>query len=74
MVAKDERYQNAMKKSDKQNARLESERALKSVMFNIMSDNMEVFKQYHDNPQFRKLLSDKVFELTYDTSSTTDEV
>ncbi len=66
MVAKDEKYQNAMKNSDKQNARFESERALKSVMFNIMSDNMELFKQFNDDALFNKWLSDMVFNLTYD--------
>lgn len=66
MVAKDEKYQNAMKNSDKQNARFESERALKSVMFNIMADNMELFKQFNDDALFNKWLSDMVFNLTYD--------
>ncbi len=50
MVSKDEKYQNAMKNSDEQNARLESERALQQVIFSIMSDNMELFKQFQDNP------------------------
>lgn len=66
MVAKDEKYQNAMRNSDKQNARFESERALKSVMFNIMADNMELFKQFNDDALFNKWLSDMVFNLTYD--------
>lgn len=66
MVYKDEKYQNAMKNSDKQNARFESERALKSVMFNIMADNMELFKQFNDDPQFNKWLADMVFNLTYE--------
>lgn len=65
MVSKDERYQNAMKNSDKQNARIESERALQQVIFSIMADNMELFKQYQDNPDFKKWLSDLVFNLTY---------
>lgn len=55
-----------MKNSDKQNARFESERALKSVMFNIMADNMELFKQFNDDALFNKWLSDMVFNLTYD--------
>lgn len=54
MVAKDERYQNAMKNSDKQNARMESERALQQVIFSVMADNMELFKQFQDNPSFKK--------------------
>lgn len=65
MVSRDERYQNAMKNSDKQNARMESERALQQTIFSIMSDNMELFKQFQDNPDFKKWLSDLVFNLTY---------
>jgi type I restriction enzyme R subunit len=67
MVSKDEKYQNAMKNSDKQNARMESDRVLSSVVFDIMSDNMELFKQFNDNPSFKKWLSDMVFSLTYNT-------
>lgn len=65
MVSKDEKYQNAMKNSDEQSARLESERALQQVIFAIMADNMELFKQFQDNPSFKKWLSDMVFNLTY---------
>ena len=65
MVSKDEKYQNAMRNSDEQSARLESERALQQVIFAIMADNMELFKQFQDNPSFKKWLSDLVFNLTY---------
>ena len=54
MVSRDERYQNAMRNSDEQSARLESERALQQVIFAIMADNMELFKQFQDNPSFKK--------------------
>jgi type I restriction enzyme R subunit len=66
-VSKDVAYQNAMKNSDKQNARIESERALKKAVMNMMADNMELFKQFNDNPSFKKWLSDMVFNLTYNT-------
>ena len=65
MVSKDESYQNAMRNSDEAGARLESERALQQVIFSIMADNMEIFKQYQDNPAFRKWLADMVFNMTY---------
>ena len=65
MVSKDEKYQNAMKNSDEQSVRLESERALQQVIFSIMADNMELFKQFQDNPSFKKWLSDLVFNITY---------
>jgi type I restriction enzyme R subunit len=67
MVSKNKQYQNAMKNSDEQEARTESERALQQVIFSIMSDNMELFKQFQDNPSFKKWLSDLVFNLTYNT-------
>ena len=35
------------------------------VIFSIMADNMELFKQYTDNQDFKKWLSDLVFNLTY---------
>ncbi|NLB61312.1 MAG: type I restriction endonuclease subunit R, partial [Clostridiales bacterium] len=43
-VSQDEAYQNAMKNSDKQNARMESDRALQAEIIDIMQDNMELFK------------------------------
>ena len=74
MVAKDEVYQNAMKNSDKQNARLESERALNAVMFKIMRDNMELFKQFNDSQDFKKWLYDMVFDVTYDPRGVREDV
>lgn len=65
MVSRDEKYRNAMKNSDEQEARTESERALQQVIFSIMADNMELFKQFQDNPSFKKWLTDMVFNLTY---------
>ena len=65
MVSRDEKYQNAMRNSDKQEARTESDRVLQKVIFSIMADNMELFKQYTDNQDFKKWLSDLVFNVTY---------
>ena len=57
-----------MKNSDKQNARIESDRVLANVMFNLMSDDMELYKQFTDNPAFKKWLSDMVFRVTYNSN------
>ncbi|GFN30445.1 restriction endonuclease [Paenibacillus xylaniclasticus] len=65
MVSKDKDYQNAMKNSDKQNAKIESDKALNKAIINLMTDNMEIFKQFNDNSSFRKWLSDMVFTVTY---------
>ncbi len=68
MVARDKGYQNAMKNSDKQNAKIESEKALNKAIINLMADNMEIFKQFNDNQSFKKWLSDMVFNVTYTTN------
>lgn len=65
MVSHDEKYQNAMRNSDEQEARTENERAVQKAIFSIMSDNMELFKQFQDNSSFNKWLIDMVFNLTY---------
>lgn len=64
-VAENEAYQIAMKNSDKENARLESEKALKKVLNSIMADHLELYKQFSDNPSFRKWLESMVFNTTY---------
>ena len=73
MVSRDEQYQNAMRNSDKQEARTESDRVLQKIIFSIMADNMELFKQYTDNQDFRKWLSDLVFNLTYNKDGKTNQ-
>ncbi len=65
-VAADKAYQNAMKNSDRQNARIEHDRALRRVMTALVADDTELFKQFSDNESFRKWLSEMVFSLTYD--------
>ena len=67
MVSKDKTYQNAMRNADKQEARTESDRVLQAVIMSIMADNMELFKQFNDNPAFKKRLSDMVFTMTCNT-------
>ncbi len=65
-VAADTAYQNARNNPDKQNARIEHDKALGRVMMEMLSDHTELFKQFSDNPSFKKWLSDKVFTMTYD--------
>ena len=48
---------------------MESERALQQVIFSVMADNMELFKQFQDNPSFKKWLSDMVFNMTYEPNA-----
>lgn len=64
-VAADTAYQNAMKNSDKQNARIEHDKALGRVMVELLADHTELFKQFSDNPSFKKWLGDTIFGATY---------
>lgn len=65
-VAADRAYQNAMKNSDKAAARLEHDRALQKVVIGMLADHTELFKQFSDNPGFKKWLSDTIFGVTYE--------
>jgi len=67
-VAADTAYQNARKYSDKQNARIEHDKALLRVMTALLQDDTELFKQFSDNEAFRRWLTDLVFALTYGES------
>jgi type I restriction enzyme R subunit len=64
-VGADTAYRNAMKNSDKQNARIEHDRALQRVMIELLSDHTELFKLFSDNPSFKKWLGDTIFGVTY---------
>lgn len=65
-VAADTAYQNAQKNSDKQNARIEHDKALARVMTAVLKDDTELFKQFMDNDSFKRWLTDTVFGLTYE--------
>lgn len=65
-VAADTAYQNAMQNSDKQTARLEHDLALQKVIVDLLSDHTELFKQFMDNPSFKRWLSDRIFAVTYE--------
>jgi type I restriction enzyme R subunit len=64
-VAADTAYQNARMNSDKQNARIEHDRALARVMTALLKDDTELFKRFSDDESFRRSLTDTVFALTY---------
>jgi type I restriction enzyme R subunit len=64
-VSADPAYQNAKRNSDRQNARIEHDEALKRVVTALFKDDTELFKQYSDNESFRKWLQDSIFAVTY---------
>ena len=64
-MAADSAYRNAQQYSDRQNARIEHDKALVRVMTAVMKDDTELFKQFMDNEGFRRWMGDTVFGLTY---------
>ena len=64
-VAADKAYQNAIKHNDKKTARIEHDAALQRVMIDLITDSTELFKQFSDNPSFKKWLADTIFGVTY---------
>lgn len=63
-VSADRAYQSAMKNSDKQNARIEHDKALERAVIELLSDHTELFKQFSDNPSFKKWVSETIFTAT----------
>ena len=64
-VAGDRAYQNAMANPDKQNARIEHDKALERAMNDLVTDHIELFKQFSDNESFRGWLLETNFAATY---------
>lgn len=62
MVSRDKRITNAIANSDAKNVRIEYDVVLQDVMRSVMKDNMELFLQFTSNPQFKKWLSESVFD------------
>jgi type I restriction enzyme R subunit len=65
-VAADKAYQNARKYSDRQNARIEHDKALRRVMTAVLKDDAELYRQFSDNTDFHRWLTDMVFSITYE--------
>lgn len=65
LVSEDTAYQNALKNSDEQNARIEHDKALQRAVVSVMHDVTELFKLYSDNPSFKRWLADSNFRATF---------
>ena len=68
-VAADAAYQNAMKNNDRQNARIEHDKALARVLTAVLKDDTELFEQFMDKESFKRWLTDTVFGLIGEASA-----
>ena len=64
-VAQDSAYRNAMKNSDAQNARTESDRILDEIIYKNLEDYLKVVQHMQSTPGFKERLRDFVFDTTY---------
>jgi hypothetical protein len=53
---------------ERENARIEHDKALNRVMTAVLKDDTELFKQFSDNDSFKRWLSDSIFAVTYEES------
>ena len=65
-VAADTAFRNAQQNSDRENARIEHDKALQRVMNSMMKDDNQLFKQFMDDGGFKRWMTDKVFGLSYE--------
>ena len=64
-VGADEKYRNARENSDRQNARIELDKAVSRVMNSMINDDTQLFRKFADDEGFKRWLTDAVFDLTY---------
>ena len=67
-VAKDARFENARRNSDRENARVESDKATERAVLGLVRDDTQLFKLYADDPDFRRWLTDTAFRLAYEAT------
>ena len=65
-VAADTAFRNAQQNSDRENARIEHDKALLHVMTSMMKDDNQLFKQFMDDGGFKRWMTDRVFGLAYE--------
>ena len=67
-VAKDTKFENARQNSDRENARVESDKATERAVLGMVQDNTQLFKLFADHPDFRRWLTDTAFRLAYEAA------
>lgn len=65
MVAQDPAFQNARLNSDEQNARIEHDQALTRAMTSLVNSNLEIFKLFSDNEDFKRFVTQTSFKINY---------
>lgn len=64
-LAQNESFANAVRRSDEQNAEIESNNALFQIVVDLLSEKTEFARNYLDNPQFQAFVNQRVFNSAY---------
>ncbi len=64
-LAANENFSNAVRRSDEQNAEIESNNALFQIVVDLLSEKTEFARNYLDNPQFQAFINQRVFNQAY---------
>ena len=72
-VLEDQAYLNAKMNSDRQNAQIEHDSAVRRLVTAMVRRQTELYKAYSGNPDFREWLNGEMFRATYQARPTTRE-
>ena len=62
-VANDQEFVNAYSYSDEQNTKITFDKVLSSKLLEHVDSNFEVFKEFNDNPEFRKFFTATLYKM-----------
>ncbi len=62
-VKSDESFRNAQEQSDRQNVRIEHDKALKRAVNGTIEDDMQFFKRFSDDESFKRWVAESIFRL-----------
>ncbi len=62
-VQADESFRNAQEQSDRQNVRIEHDKALERAVNGTIEDDMQFFQRYSDEPYFKRWVEESIFQL-----------
>ena len=67
-VAKDAKFRNARRNSDRENARVESDKATERAALDMMQDDTRFFQRFSDDSDFRRWVMRTVFREAYEAT------
>ena len=67
-VAKDAKFRNARRNSDRENARVESDKATERAVLDMIQDDTRLFQRFSDDSDFRRWVMRTAFRLAYEAT------